>query len=849
MISSGWKTVLVVLALSVVNVAASVGFGYPCSERSKWDSLKSDPEAQRYIRGAARILEKPFPAWSDDHYLLYFKTGDRVQGQQMQADRVQAITFLAVAECVEWKGRFLNMLNDGLKSVATQPAWTMAASDPNAVTFYGKDVIVDLQSSEVGAVLSQAHFLLESVLKPDTVAALATEIRKRSIQPMLDVMNKKRKPYNWVGGDNNWNAVCWSGVTFSYLAFAGDDEERAKFVDFAVTDSLHYRNSFLPDGFGMEGISYFSYGFGYYSFLRETLYYHTKLDVFANDFVAKMAMFPLRFTMRNSVSAQLGDAKYTAPSTRLVNYIRWAFGMSNEAVSPMDDLPNVCLQFFKRDFMEGRRPGVDLRGSEMETGGLEMRSVFGDAATVVLRDLEGDGKASRMDVTFKNGGNLRGHSHNDVGAYAVQVDGVIVTGDPGGPSYYTASSFGKDRYKSPLFNSIGHPVPLFRKGSSFIQQGDAIALLDRMPQRKFDLATAFTTHKDTVRVDLSRAYFDDAVGLLTRTVVYTRGVVGTTRILDVVDGSRGKGLFDGWDTPIVSHGNITIDGFGGEDSRKMRSEGVRLEGDVIGSIRVVEDGKVVVLKFRIVAGVGEGWFDGDGSVPTLTSTSVASTKTKVESSSSSSSGVMTTAVSSASMTGATISSSSTTAGTEVLSSSSTVSDSMTTTTIATTATSSNAYTVQTFSSSSDISNVDTTTTTTTTNIYPLPSLSSSSSSSGSLHTVTYPVPSASKSISSSTHGIVTSTKTKDEVNANQTSSVASFVQITTTTAVSRPRCKVKTDSPRYRRRAESFGKKVGVRLQLLTYVEFGNAFQRLSIVADVGDGDVDGKVGVLVEYF
>ncbi|KAJ3096013.1 hypothetical protein HDU97_006314 [Phlyctochytrium planicorne] len=664
--------------------------------------------------------------------------------------RTRAVTYLAVAECVEWKGRFLPMLNEGLKSVSAQPSWVLPAHDTGMVTFQGKDILIDLDSSETGAMLSQVHFLLASVLQQDTISTLVDAIQKRSIQPMVDILNNKRKPYWWVSGDSNWNAVCWSGVTYSYLAFTTDAAERTKFIDFAVSHSAHYRKSFLSDGYGLEGIGYFGYGFGYYSFLRETLYFHTKtIDIFADPFVAKIAMFPFRFTMRNSVSAPFGDAKATAPPTRLLNYIRWSFNLSPDPVPPMDDLPNLCLQFFKKDFMADRKPALDMSTSEMATAGLESRSVFEDAATVVMRDVSASG-ASKMDISFKNGGN-QGHSHNDIGSYAIEVDGLIVAGDPGGPDFYTAATFGKDRYKSPLINSLGHPVPLFRKGSSSIQEAEAVALLERIPQHRFDIATTLTPSQDTVTVDLSRAYFYGSAGILTRTVVYTRGEKGTAKILDVVDGTKGANLEDGWETPVVSNGIISLDGLSDEDAKKLAADGIVKDGEVTGSMVVNKNGKTATLKFRIIAGVGEGWYAI--TTPTQTQTTVEPTSTSASSTDSS-----------------------------------------------------NTYPVQTSSDNP---------------------------------TATYTAP----SLASTTNGINTS-----QDNSYDTRSLA--VPTSSIAPTPRPRCRKKTDAPKYRRDSSASGRRVSVRLQLQSFQEFGVKFQRLAVVAAADAQEASaGKVGVLVEYF
>ncbi|KAJ3411280.1 hypothetical protein HDV05_002426 [Chytridiales sp. JEL 0842] len=138
----------------------------------------------------------------------------------------------------------------------------------------------------------------------------------------------------------------------------------------------------------------------------------------------------------------------------------------------------------------------------------------------------------RLDLTFKIGGN-GGHSHNDIGTYAINIDTDFLVGEPGGPRFYEARTFGPDRYKSPLINSYGHPLPTLNG----LQQLEAVGVLRSNPVGAFRMKTSFSERLDTATVDFLKAYNTTllpAVRSLVRTVELSRTGEGEARVTDTL---------------------------------------------------------------------------------------------------------------------------------------------------------------------------------------------------------------------------------------------------------------------------------------------------------------------------
>jgi hypothetical protein len=96
-----------------------------------------------------------------------------------------------------------------------------------------------------------------------------------------------------------------------------------------------------------------------------------------------------------------------------------------------------------------------------------LRNYDADSGVLTVRKVAG--QSDGITATFKLGGNSKPtcassvcqtHSHDDIGSYAIRVNGMLLSGDVGGPRRYASTDFTSTRYTSPVYNSWGHPVPM-----------------------------------------------------------------------------------------------------------------------------------------------------------------------------------------------------------------------------------------------------------------------------------------------------------------------------------------------------------------------------------------------------
>lgn len=499
------------------------GFGRPCSDRAAWTA---DAAAlQGFIAESEADISTPLPAFDEQAYLQYTKAGDRKPMEQNLHSRAGQLAPLVLAECAEYKGRFLPRIAEIMDSLAAMPSWTLSAHDDQLLNLHGIRYYVDLNAADMADTLAEALYLLGDRISVATRKHVTEEIERHVFGPMREsfVHGSNADDHNgnwWLYADMNWNAVCLKGVTGAAVATLPRVEDRALFVAAAEHYIQHYEDGFNPDGYDSEGLSYWNYGFSHFVELRENLLRVTsgKIDLLSSARMQKAALFGIEFQMMKDNAAAFGDAGVVPrPDGHLMHTIDRVFRISRESQASSDQksglqhlgLTSIALDLFP------------VSGDELPTppelSQHDLQTYYADSGVLVSRPAPGQ----ELAVTMKAGGNTT-HSHNDVGSFVIGLDGVQPVGDPGGPRYYTGASFGPHRLESKLLNSFGHPVP---------EIGGHLQL-DATRVKVNVLAHSFSTLEDRIVIDLTSAYAIPELKSLTRTVVHNRDGRGAVEITD-----------------------------------------------------------------------------------------------------------------------------------------------------------------------------------------------------------------------------------------------------------------------------------------------------------------------------
>jgi hypothetical protein len=498
------------------------GFGRPLDDRAFWSDPSTTRKARAVAKNADALLKEEFPAWDDEAYLEFTKTGQRPRGEAMENKRSGWLAPLVFAECLENKGRFLPLLNKVLSAYADEPTWTMPAHDRQLNSFHRTRYDVDLRTATFGHDLAQALYLLGDRIDPNVRSRVRDALNQRLLEPFKRCLLTGEGCY-WLGSSrkpvqNNWNAVCLSGVAGGALILVPDKTERAVYVAAAEHYSQYYFNSIPKDGYCEEGVGYWGYGFGHSAVLREELVRATngKLDLFASPRIASVALYGVRIRIGEHAVPPFADCRFgTKPDARLLEYCNETLGLGLRMRNFSDETStgSSVVDALMTATPCGSRAGGASKPED------PLRYYFNDAGVLACRPAPGTG--CRLGIGIKAGGN-GSHSHNDVGSYAIAVGDDEPTGDPGGPVAYDSKTFGPHRYDYKILNSYGHPVPVVG-GQLQIEAAKA---------RPVVLGTKFTAERDEIKMDITSAYNVPGLKQLTRTMDYVRAGDGEIEITD-----------------------------------------------------------------------------------------------------------------------------------------------------------------------------------------------------------------------------------------------------------------------------------------------------------------------------
>jgi len=543
-----------------------VGFGSPISDRNAWKKLAGNDSFQKIIQDAEKLLQQPIPDQPDDLFLDFSRTGNRTRWQRVSGIRRRRISTLALAECLENKGRFIPAFEEIVKVLSSERTWVMPAHDAKLTNFNRTSTDIDLGSSTLAWSLATADYLLADKLSPKIRRIIQNNLDERIFEPYRDMVMGKRSKNWWMTGTNNWNAVCLAGVTGAALAVIEPPDQRAFFIAAAENYSKNFLEGFTDDGYCSEGLGYWNYGFGYYIMLSEMIHQATggKVDLLQNNKAKQAATFGANIKIINDVYPAFADCSIRAqPTSRLMYFISRRLGLALRSWEQIDPVsPSGSLyQGMMYSFPNSASRAPLSQGSSHGPG---IRSWFDKAGILISRP--GANSSSQLAVALKGGHNQEHHNHNDVGSFVVVLGDKPLLLDPGG-EIYTARTFSSRRYESNVLNSFGHPVPVV---AGKLQQTGSQARARIVSQN-------FTDSTDTLALDISSAYNVPELKKLERKFVYSRIGKGSLCVTDEVTFSRpcnfGTALitFDSWeqfssrslivhDSQKALHVNIKITG-------------------------------------------------------------------------------------------------------------------------------------------------------------------------------------------------------------------------------------------------------------------------------------------------
>ncbi|MEP7285002.1 MAG: heparinase II/III family protein [Chloroflexota bacterium] len=440
---------------------------------------------------AQRAVLMPLDSLSFGLFRLFETTGERVEFENVYFDRRRRLLALALATVVDETDEYLVALSNVIWEVCNEYTWSLPAHlqvGIESIKAYRvpPEQVVDLFAAQTAHTLAEILSLLDGKLDPWLHYRIRTEIERRIFQPIF----YDPRQFEWESAPMNWAAVCSGCVGMAALILENDSERLVGMLDRVMGTMGCFLEGFGEDGGCPEGISYWVYGFGFFTYFADMLRSFTdgQLDLLQSEHVQRIAAFPQ--------VVSLGQGRYINYSDAL-EHVTIHPGLGSYLMSRLQQtIPDLAAPNFHGDHIyRWEHVTRDLLWTEPTLlGQLPIDNSFylSDLGWVVHRRT-----LDAMSVVFsaKGGHNDEPHNHNDLGHFILHVGGESLLADLG-PGIYTRQYFGTERYTLLQTGSQGHSVPLINGHTQATGSTHAAKVL------------RYETHSDalTFVLDLTAAY-------------------------------------------------------------------------------------------------------------------------------------------------------------------------------------------------------------------------------------------------------------------------------------------------------------------------------------------------------
>lgn len=503
-------------------------FPYGTDWRKAIETAKSSPEFAELIgeirAEAERAVREPIEPLPFSKFHLFEKEGTRLEYERPYFDRRGRLLGLTFAFLIDVEERYITALEDLIWEICAEYTWSLPAHVPvglEAALKAPRSVphTVDLFAAETAHGLAEVLYLLGDRLNPWIAYRIRNELEERIMNPLFG----NPLPFLWESQTHNWSAVCGGAVGMAALLTVEDPERLAGMTDRILRSMECYLEGFGEDGGCAEGIGYWTYGFGYYTYFADMLESYTggKLRLLDGEKLRRIASFPLSVTLSPNRFVNFSDASDRATlHTGMVSRLAERCGVE---VPYMDAVPSLhqdhCYRFphTSRNLLWTK---PELLRRPVPEGSAELPDLQWVAGR--LRVEQG-----LLGFSAKGGHNEEPHNHNDLGHFILHAEGESLLMDLGA-GVYTREYFGANRYTFLHNSSRGHSVPLIEGTEQQPGAHHKAVVIEKQVQ------------PDRIRLslDLTQAYQVEHLEAFERSFDWSRDPGGRGACLELTDSFR-----------------------------------------------------------------------------------------------------------------------------------------------------------------------------------------------------------------------------------------------------------------------------------------------------------------------
>lgn len=422
-------------------------------------NLRSASHLQAYLSDlqleADRAQATPLEPLTFSLFQLFETTGDRAAFERVYFDRRRRMAGLVLTTVVDATDDYLSTVNDLIWEICSEYTWSLPAHLPVGIdqvrgSRVSPEQTVDLFAAHTAHMLAEVLSLLGERLPEWLHYRVRSEIERRIFQPVF------YDPHHfwWESAAMNWASVCGGCVGMAALILVEDREQLAGMIDRVIRTMECFLDGFGVDGGCPEGIGYWIYGFGFFTYFAEMLRDFTagKLDLLQSQRVRQIWAFPGAISLGNSQFVNFSDAR-----EKVAIHPGLGSRLTERLQQPMPELK--APDFYTDHIFRWGHLTRDLLWTDanmLDQPVNEGSFYFDDLAWVIDRRLF---NGFSLAFAAKGGHNDEPHNHNDLGHFIVHIGGTSLLADLGA-GVYTRDYFQEARYSFLHTGSQGHSVPI-----------------------------------------------------------------------------------------------------------------------------------------------------------------------------------------------------------------------------------------------------------------------------------------------------------------------------------------------------------------------------------------------------
>ena len=519
----------------------------------------------------------------------FFIDGNRQDGEYWYYYNRRKLYAIAIMAWLYGEKEYYDELENSLWAIMDEYVWNIPAhvGKTGLTELQQDDFVVDLFSAETCHAVAEILTLLGDKIEPIITKRAQRLIKER----LFDVYGK---PFWWKTCHNNWSAVCAgeSGMTAIYMI--KDPAELAKIIHSCLETMECYLAGFPEDGACTEGLGYWGYGFGFYTYFGELLYRrtHGEINIFDDEKVKRIAEFPRKCFFKGGKIVTFSDCGGSDKSQFSISIMSKLGEFFPEITLPEKELCGMDYPRRGSTSFAGTFRTLAWAPSSFDGFSLKPETFILPDAQWYMSSSEGG-----MGLAAKAGYNWEGkesHNHNDVGNFHIYKNNANLISDIGAGVYSGTYFNHQYRYGNFACSSEGHSVPII--------DGETQKYGER-----FHAKNTVITEESGITSDIAGAYDVENLESLVRNVWLDK----ENECVRVKDSYKFKTApasvterFVSYHEPKIDGGVITISADGetltvGYDKNAVKPV-VRVYEDTARVVRLSEGFKAYMLDFELI---------------------------------------------------------------------------------------------------------------------------------------------------------------------------------------------------------------------------------------------------------